>query len=45
MRSTLMLHLAEYGALFAASFLSATIFPFQSEEVLFEMLVYEHYTW
>ena len=40
-----MPHLAEYGALFAASFLSATIFPFQSEAVLFGMLLAEHYTW
>jgi membrane protein YqaA with SNARE-associated domain len=39
-----MPHLAEYGALFAASFLSATIFPFQSEAVLFGMLVAEHYS-
>jgi len=40
-----MSHLAEYGALFAAAFLSATIFPFQSEAVLFGMLVVEHYPW
>jgi membrane protein YqaA with SNARE-associated domain len=40
-----MPHPAEYGALFAAAFLSATIFPFQSEAVLFAMLVAEHYTW
>ena len=40
-----MPHLAEYGALFAAAFLSATIFPFQSEAVLFGMLVAEHYQW
>lgn len=39
-----MPHLAEYGALFAASFLSATLFPFQSEAVLFGMLVAEHYS-
>ena len=39
-----MPHLAEYGALFAASFLSATIFPFQSEAGLFGMLVAEHYS-
>jgi membrane protein YqaA with SNARE-associated domain len=38
-----MPHLAEYGALFAAAFLSATIFPFQSEAVLFVMLAAEHY--
>ena len=37
--------LAEYGALFAAALLSATIFPFQSEAVLFAMLVAEHHTW
>ncbi|KLK94622.1 membrane protein [Microvirga vignae] len=40
-----MPHLAEYSALFAAAFLSATIFPFQSEAVLFGMLVAEHYPW
>jgi membrane protein YqaA with SNARE-associated domain len=40
-----MPHLAEYGALFAAALLSATIFPFQSEAVLFAMLVAEHYPW
>ncbi len=39
-----MPHLAEYGALFAAAFLSATIFPFQSEAVLFGMLAAEHYS-
>jgi membrane protein YqaA with SNARE-associated domain len=38
-----MPHLAEYSALFAAAFLSATIFPFQSEAVLFAMLMAEHY--
>ncbi len=43
--SVFMPHLAEYGALFAAAFLSATIFPFQSEAVLFAMLVAEHYAW
>jgi membrane protein YqaA with SNARE-associated domain len=37
-----MPHLAEYAGLFAAAFLSATIFPFQSEAVLFAML---HYPW
>ncbi|MEZ0171930.1 YqaA family protein [Microvirga sp. TS319] len=31
--------LAEYGTLFAAAFLSATIFPFQSEAVLLGFLV------
>jgi membrane protein YqaA with SNARE-associated domain len=40
-----MPHLFEYGGLFAAAFLSATIFPFQSEAVLFGMLVAEHYAW
>jgi membrane protein YqaA with SNARE-associated domain len=40
-----MPHLAEYGALFAAAFLSATVFPFQSEALLFGMLVAEHYAW
>ena len=40
-----MTHLVEYAALFAAAFLSATVFPFQSEVLLFGMLVAEHYTW
>ena len=40
-----MPHLVEYGALFAAAFLSATIFPFQSEAVLFGMLVADHSQW
>lgn len=40
-----MPHLAEYLALFAAAFLAATVFPFQSEAVLFGMLVSEHYPW
>ncbi|WP_457092478.1 YqaA family protein [Microvirga sp. P5_D2] len=40
-----MPHLVEYGGLFAAAFLSATIFPFQSEAVLFGMLVADHYSW
>jgi len=40
-----MPHLAEYAGLFAAAFLSATIFPFQSEAVLFAMLVVEHCPW
>ena len=40
-----MPHFAEYGALFAAAFLSATLFPFQSEAVLFGMLIAEHYQW
>ena len=36
-------HLPEYLGLAAAAFLSATVFPFQSEIVLFGMLVAEHY--
>lgn len=40
-----MTPLAEYGALFGAAFLSATIFPFQSEAVLFAMLVAERHPW
>lgn len=39
-----MLFIAEYGTLFAAAFLSATLFPFQSEAVLFGMLVSERYS-
>lgn len=39
-----MLSIAEYGTLFAAAFLSATLFPFQSEAVLFGMLVSERYS-
>jgi membrane protein YqaA with SNARE-associated domain len=39
-----MPQLAEYGALFAAAFLSATILPAQSEAVLFGMLVSERYS-
>src|SRR5215207_3307147 len=42
-RVPLMNHLLEYGGLFAAAFLSATVFPFQSEVVLFGMLIAEHY--
>jgi membrane protein YqaA with SNARE-associated domain len=38
-----MQHLLEYFGLFAAAFLSATIFPFQSEVILFGMLMAEHY--
>jgi membrane protein YqaA with SNARE-associated domain len=38
-----MPHIAEYGGLFAAAFLSATLFPFQSEAVLFGMLVSDRY--
>jgi membrane protein YqaA with SNARE-associated domain len=39
-----MPHIAEYGALFAAAFLSATLLPFQSEAVLFGMLVSDRYS-
>jgi membrane protein YqaA with SNARE-associated domain len=38
-------HILEYGGLFVAAFLSATVLPFQSEVVLFGLLVSEHYTW
>lgn len=38
-----MEHLLEYLGLAVTAFLSATIFPFQSEVVLFGMLVAEHY--
>src|SRR5215217_5415504 len=38
-----MEHFAEYLALAGTAFLSATIFPFQSEVVLFGMLMAEHY--
>jgi membrane protein YqaA with SNARE-associated domain len=38
-----MEHLAEYLGLFGAAFLSATVFPFQSEVILFGMLLAEHY--
>jgi membrane protein YqaA with SNARE-associated domain len=40
-----MPHLIEYLGLFTASVLSATVFPFQSEVVLFGMLLSEHYKW
>jgi membrane protein YqaA with SNARE-associated domain len=36
-------HWLEYFGLTGAAFLSATIFPFQSEAVLFGMLMAEHY--
>jgi membrane protein YqaA with SNARE-associated domain len=36
-------HIAEYGGLLGAAFLSATLFPFQSEVLLFGMLMAEHY--
>ncbi|MDF2688575.1 MAG: hypothetical protein K0Q80_1540 [Microvirga sp.] len=38
-----MEHRLEYFGLAGAAFLSATIFPFQSEVILFGMLVAEHY--
>ncbi|WP_230533159.1 YqaA family protein [Microvirga roseola] len=38
-----MSFLTGYSALFAASFLSATIFPFQSEAVLFGLMLTEQY--
>jgi membrane protein YqaA with SNARE-associated domain len=37
-------HLAEYAGLLAASFLAATVLPFQSEAVLFTLLLTKHYT-
>ncbi|QRM34647.1 YqaA family protein [Microvirga sp. VF16] len=40
-----MNHVLEYGGLFVAAFLSATVLPFQSEVVLFGLLVAEHYQW
>ncbi|WP_244627037.1 YqaA family protein [Microvirga tunisiensis] len=38
-----MEHLTEYLGLAGAAFLSATVFPFQSEVILFGMLMAEHY--
>jgi membrane protein YqaA with SNARE-associated domain len=38
-----MEHVPEYSGLFGAAFLSVTVFPFQSEAILFSMLVAEHY--
>ncbi|MBZ6075283.1 YqaA family protein [Microvirga puerhi] len=38
-----MEHAAEYAGLFGVAFLSATIFPFQSEAVLFGMLLAGRY--
>jgi membrane protein YqaA with SNARE-associated domain len=38
-----MRHVTEYLGLFGAAFLSATVFPFQSEVILFGMLLAEHY--
>ncbi len=40
-----MQHFPEYLGLFIASLLSATVFPFQSEVLLFRMLLAEHYQW
>ena len=40
-----MEHVAEYAGLFAAAFLSATILPFQSEVILFGLLLSDHYQW
>ena len=40
-----MNHILEYGGLFLAAFLSATVLPFQSEIVLFSLLITEHYQW
>jgi membrane protein YqaA with SNARE-associated domain len=37
-------HLAQYAGLFFAALLSATILPFQSEVVLFGMLLTHHYS-
>ena len=39
-----MAHFGEYAGLFWASFLAATVLPFQSEVVLFGMLLTHHYT-
>ncbi len=36
-------HFGEYAGLFWASFLAATVLPFQSEVVLFGMLLTHHY--
>ena len=40
-----MPHLPEYLGLFTASLLAATVLPFQSEVLLFGMLLAEHYQW
>ena len=41
-----MLHVPDYLGLFGAALLSATVLPFQSEAILFGMLLLEHYsTW
>ena len=39
-----MQHIGEYAGLFWASFLAATVLPFQSEVVLFGMLLTHHYS-
>ena len=39
-----MEHFAEYAGLFWAALLSATVLPFQSEVVLFGMLLTHHYS-
>ncbi|HEX2724826.1 MAG TPA: YqaA family protein [Beijerinckiaceae bacterium] len=38
-------HFDDYLGLFTASFLAATVLPFQSEVVLFGMLLTHHYVW
>ncbi len=38
-------HVVDYAGLFWASFLAATVLPFQSEVVLFGMLLTDHYRW
>jgi membrane protein YqaA with SNARE-associated domain len=38
-----MEHFPQYLGLFGAAFLSATVLPFQSEAILFAMLMAEHY--
>jgi membrane protein YqaA with SNARE-associated domain len=38
-------HVLAYAGLFWASFLAATVLPFQSEAVLFAMLLTDHYRW
>ena len=40
-----MAHVLAYAGLFWASFLAATVLPFQSEAVLFAMLLTDHYRW
>jgi membrane protein YqaA with SNARE-associated domain len=39
-----VVHVLEYAGLFWASFLAATVLPFQSEVVLFGMLLTHHYS-